>query len=167
MIVQRTSVKMLGKPQRECWVLGGVGGGGSAARRESPSPGPCSPAGGRANGLAQPSHLYFVHELGDGADVPGVLGPASWDRRPGRPGTTSPRLPRRLGSEALTASRQPLLSQDRGELGEQQESSVISFCRKKGPGPTVVTSEVAWGCPTRLRPPEPRRPPAYAELCRL
>lgn len=100
---------------------------------------PAALAGGRANGLAQPSHLYFVHELGDGADVPGVLGLESWDRRPARPGTTSPRLPRSLGSEVLTASRQPLLSQDRGELGEQQESSVISFCRKKGPGPTVVT----------------------------
>lgn len=101
---------------------------------------PAALAGGRANGLTQPSHLYFVHELGDGADVPGVLGLESWDRRPGSPtAPPSPRLPRSLGSEALTASRHPLLSQDRGELGEQQESSVISFCRKKGLGPTVVT----------------------------
>lgn len=100
---------------------------------EAPRRVPPVPAGSRVSGLTQPPHLYFVHELGGGDDVPAVLGLASrktWHHLP--------QLPRSLGSEALTASWQPLLSQDGGELRGRWESSVISFWRKKGQGSTVV-----------------------------
>lgn len=74
-IIQIKSMKMLGKPKRECWVVTLLGNG-TPASPEIPLPKLYSSGRQQSwteNGLIQPSHLYFVWGPDGNDDIPEVL----------------------------------------------------------------------------------------------